>query len=68
MDSGTQALEKFRMHIDGAWVEPASGGYFESFNPFTAQPWALIPRGNAEDAERAVEAAHRRPMRAIERV
>ncbi len=59
MDSGTQTPEKYRMHIDGAWVEPASGGYFESFNPFTARPWALIPRGNAEDADRAVEAAHR---------
>ena len=59
MDSATQSLETYRMHIDGAWVEPASGDYFESFDPFTARPWALIPRGNAEDADRAVEAAYR---------
>ena len=59
MGSGNQALERFQMFIDGAWAEPASGETFESYNPFTAQPWALIPRGTAEDVERAVEAAHR---------
>ena len=32
MDSGTQAPEKFPIQTDGAWVEPASGDYFESFN------------------------------------
>ena len=59
MDSGRQALESFKMYIDGAWTESASGEHFESFNPYTAQPWALIPRGNAEDVERAVQAAHK---------
>ena len=59
MDSGKQALERFQMFIDGAWVESASGELFESYNPYTAQPWALIPRGDAEDVERAVAAAHR---------
>ena len=52
-------LEKLDMYIDGAFVEPASGEYFESFDPFTARPWALVARGNAEDADRAVQAAHR---------
>src|SRR5690625_1003097 len=52
-------LERFKMYIDGEWVEPLSGEYFESVDPFTAQPWALIPRANSQDAERAVEAAHR---------
>ena len=58
MSDAKQDLQKYRMYIDGDWAEPASGDYFESFNPFTAEPWALIPRGNAEDAERAVAAAH----------
>ncbi len=53
------ALECFDMYIDGEFVAPASGEYFESFDPYTARPWALIARGNAEDAGRAVEAAHR---------
>jgi aldehyde dehydrogenase (NAD+) len=46
------------MHIGGEWVEPASGAYFESYNPYTAKPWARIPRGNADDVARAVDAAH----------
>jgi len=54
-----ETLEKLDMYIDGAFVEPASGEYFESFDPFTARPWALVARGNAEDADRAVQAAHR---------
>ncbi|MHB1217194.1 MAG: aldehyde dehydrogenase [Alphaproteobacteria bacterium] len=52
-------LPKYKMYIDGKWVEAASGEYFESFNPFTGKPWALIPRGGADDAARVAEAAHR---------
>jgi aldehyde dehydrogenase (NAD+)/betaine-aldehyde dehydrogenase len=58
MTTGAQ-LTKLRMYIDGEWVEPASGSYFETVDPFTAQPWALVPRGDAEDADRAVQAADR---------
>jgi aldehyde dehydrogenase (NAD+) len=50
-------LQKFRLFIGGEWVEPSSGEYLESFNPFTGRPWALIARGKAEDAARAVAAA-----------
>jgi len=53
----TEALEKFRMFIGGEWCEASSGEYLESFNPYTGKPWALIPRGKAEDARRAVAAA-----------
>jgi len=51
-------LERLKMYIGGQWVEPCSGAYFETVDPFTARPWALVPRGNAEDADRAVRAAH----------
>jgi aldehyde dehydrogenase (NAD+) len=47
------------MYVEGQWIEPASGEYFESDDPFRAQPWALIPRGTAADVDRAVQAAHR---------
>jgi len=50
-------MQKYRMLIGGEWVEPQSGEWFESVNPFTAAPWALIPRGNAADVDRAVAAA-----------
>ena len=45
------------MLIGGAWVEPSSASWIESSNPFTAQPWALIPRGSKDDVDRAVAAA-----------
>jgi (Z)-2-((N-methylformamido)methylene)-5-hydroxybutyrolactone dehydrogenase len=51
-------MQRYRMHIGGEWVETADGDYFERFNPFTSKPWALIPRGKAADADRAVAAAH----------
>jgi aldehyde dehydrogenase (NAD+) len=45
------------MLIGGARVDAASGETFESLNPFTAKPWALVPRGAADDVNRAVAAA-----------
>jgi len=45
------------MLIGGKWVDPAGGDWFETVNPFTARPWALVPRGSKPDVDRAVEAA-----------
>lgn len=50
-------LKKYRMLAGGQWVESASGAWFESVNPYTAQPWALVPRGTKADVDRAVSAA-----------
>jgi (Z)-2-((N-methylformamido)methylene)-5-hydroxybutyrolactone dehydrogenase len=50
-------LKKYKMLIGGQWTEPASGAWFESSNPYTAAPWALVPRGNKDDVDRAVAAA-----------
>ena len=47
------------MYVDGRWVEASSGDVFETDDPFAGRPWALIPRGTAEDADLAVRAAHR---------
>ncbi|MFQ5954970.1 MAG: aldehyde dehydrogenase [Kiloniellales bacterium] len=52
-------MQKYQLYIGGEWVDPASGEWFESYNPYTGKPWALIPRGGEADAERAVEAAHK---------
>lgn len=57
--SESENLPRQQMYIDGEWIDSASGEYFESFDPFTAKPWTLIPRGNAEDVDRAVQAANR---------
>ncbi len=52
-------MQKYQMYINGAFTDPVSGQWFETDNPYTAKPWALIPRGGAEDVERAVTAASR---------
>lgn len=51
-------MQKYQMYIGGEWVAPASGEWFESFNPFTGEPWAMVARGNAQDADQAVKTAH----------
>ncbi|HUA21335.1 MAG TPA: aldehyde dehydrogenase [Bryobacteraceae bacterium] len=50
-------MKKHQMLIGGKWVDPASGDWFESLNPFTGKPWALVPRGSKPDVDRAVDAA-----------
>jgi aldehyde dehydrogenase (NAD+) len=52
-------MQTYKMLIGGEWVEAANGETFETFNPYTGEAWANIPRGRAEDADRAVQAASR---------
>ena len=52
-------MHKYQMYIDGKYVDSASGKWFDSFNPYTGEPWAQIAQGNAEDVDRAVCAAHK---------
>jgi aldehyde dehydrogenase (NAD+) len=47
------------MFIDGQWTDAARRDVFESDNPYTGKPWALIPSGTADDVDRAVCAPHR---------
>jgi aldehyde dehydrogenase (NAD+) len=51
------SLPKYEILIGGEWQGSSSGQYFETHNPYTGKPWALIPRCNEADAVRAVEAA-----------
>ena len=46
-----------KMLIGGDWVNAASGKTFETTNPYTREPWAVVPEGDAEDVDRAVMAA-----------
>jgi acyl-CoA reductase-like NAD-dependent aldehyde dehydrogenase len=50
-------LPRHQMLIGGQWSDPAGGQWLESENPFTGKAWAEIPRGGAEDVDRAVQAA-----------
>ncbi len=49
----------YRMYIDGEWVDARSGETFESIDPFTGRPWALIPSAGPQDVDDAVRAARR---------
>jgi Aldehyde dehydrogenase family len=51
------ALPRFQMLIGGKAVDAASGRTFESQNPFTGQPWAVLPDAGVEDVDAAVAAA-----------
>ena len=53
------ALPKFTHYIDGERVEPVSGRYLPTDDPFSGQTWAYVARGDAEDVKRAVESASR---------
>ncbi|MEK9653568.1 MAG: aldehyde dehydrogenase [Betaproteobacteria bacterium] len=52
-------MQKFKMYIDGEFVEAASGKYFDSYYPFTGKVWSQVAEGGPEDVDRAVKAAHR---------
>lgn len=58
LDSPSQ-LKTFQAYIDGKWVSARSGKTFQTVNPFTAEPWALIPDCGAEDVDLACQAAYR---------
>ena len=52
-------LKEYQTYIDGKWCDAASGKKFQTFDPYTGEPWALIPECDAKDADRACEAAWR---------
>lgn len=50
-------LPTFRAYIDGRFPEPAAT--FESLDPATGRPWALMPAASPADVDAAVRAADR---------
>jgi phenylacetaldehyde dehydrogenase len=48
-----------KMLINGEWVDSASGENFETLNPATEEVLGVVPRGQAEDVNRAVRAARK---------
>jgi aldehyde dehydrogenase len=45
--------------IGGQWVAPASGEYFDNISPIDGKPFTKAARGNKEDVEKALDAAHK---------
>jgi betaine-aldehyde dehydrogenase len=55
--AGQSEVRRVQMLIDGAWVDTASGQAIVVEAPGTRRPIASVPRGGAEDIDRAVNAA-----------
>jgi aminobutyraldehyde dehydrogenase len=51
------SVTQHKMFVGGEWVESSSGETMEVLNPATGEVIAEVPRGTAEDVERAVDAA-----------
>ena len=49
---------RFGHFINGAWVEPAEGGYFDTLDPSNGEKLASVAQGSAADIDAAVRAAH----------
>jgi aldehyde dehydrogenase (NAD+) len=49
--------KQYELFINGAWVKPEKGGYFETINPSTEQMIARIAEATQEDVDKAVIAA-----------
>jgi acyl-CoA reductase-like NAD-dependent aldehyde dehydrogenase len=57
MRGGETALTKAQMLVGGKWVDSAAGEVLLVEDPAHRRPIAEIPRGRAEDVDRAVKAA-----------
>jgi len=56
-ETTTQQLVEFNLVIGGESTTAVSGATYESVDPFTGQPWARVPDGDAADIDRAAAAA-----------
>ncbi len=53
-----QIKDRYDHFINGTWVKPSSGEYFENISPVDGQVLSHAARGNAEDINKALDAAH----------
>jgi aldehyde dehydrogenase len=49
---------RYENYIGGHWVAPAKSGYFDNISPITGQVICQVARSQAEDVERAIDAAN----------
>ncbi len=50
--------EHYDHFIGGQWVKPSSGEYFDNISPIDGKVFSKAARGNKEDIEKALDAAH----------
>lgn len=52
-------MPETQLYIDGEFVDPESGDWIDSIDPYTEEAWAQIPKATADQVDRAVRAAHK---------
>jgi acyl-CoA reductase-like NAD-dependent aldehyde dehydrogenase len=50
-------LLRYDLFIDGRYHPAATAKTYETIDPFSGKPWAIVPDGNEADVDRAVRAA-----------
>lgn len=50
--------QRYGNFIGGQWVEPVGGRYFDNTSPVTGQKLCEVARSDAQDIEKALDAAH----------
>jgi aldehyde dehydrogenase len=58
LDKRLPLRARYENFIGGKWVAPVKGGYFDNISPTTGQVICQVARSQAEDVERALDAAH----------
>ena len=53
-----QLRKQYDNYIGGRWIAPASGQYFDNVTPVTGEVLCAIARSNADDVNKALDAAH----------
>ena len=53
-----QLKRRYGNYVAGEWMTPLSGAYFDNTTPITGKVLCEIPRSNAADIDRALDAAH----------
>ena len=54
-----QIKKQYDLYIDGKFVKPAKGKYFDTINPANDQKIARVAEASAEDVDKAVKAARK---------
>ena len=52
-------IQKFKMYINGQWVESESGKTIDTLNPENNEVWATVPEANEKDVDKAVKSAQK---------
>lgn len=57
--SHIEIKDKYDLYIDGKFVKPSSGKYFDSINPANGEKLSKVAYGNEKDVDKAVKAARK---------